>query len=207
MVKKKLIAKSVPAAGSGDDKTTSTAEAPATTSSSKSSTQPTKDKDAAAVPARQLRQRVVQEPADPAPASTVAVKKPTATLVIASDLATPGKRPKLKAVSTNVPAKEKSSEDAESQAPKAVESKEVDEQENIGLFEFHNKIKRHCILSDKWVLFEPRMDPELDQNVILVLEMDITIEGDLRVKRSVKVGLVSCLIFSINSYFNWMYNI
>lgn len=65
---------------------------------------------------------------------------------------------------------------------------EKNKQRKASLQEFTNLVREKCVLTDRWMVYDPVYDPSHDQTASLVLEMDKTVEGELRIKRCVKVS-------------------
>lgn len=55
------------------------------------------------------------------------------------------------------------------------------------LEDYTNMVREKCVLTDRWMVYNPQHDPSKNQKASLVVEMDKTVEGELRVKRCVKV--------------------
>ncbi|OXA52824.1 hypothetical protein Fcan01_12252 [Folsomia candida] len=64
---------------------------------------------------------------------------------------------------------------------------EKEMQRTAKLEDYTNMVRDKCVLTDRWMVYDPQQDPSKNQRASLVMEMDKTVEGELRIKRCVKI--------------------
>lgn len=74
-----------------------------------------------------------------------------------------------------------------------------EQQKNASIEDFTNMMREKCVLTDRWIVLDPQPDPSKGLLVSLIMELDITVEGELRPKRCIKVSK-SRVVFIYNYY-------
>lgn len=85
------------------------------------------------------------------------------------------------------PAAEPKDEKVEVAPTEPVKKKKAEKPPILSLELFYQTIRSSGEMSERWVLNEPIYDVSLNSNVIMFNELDVTMDGELRVKRGVKV--------------------